>query len=141
MNRNKMIARPMRRSSAPTGFTLIELLLVMVILAILAAVIVPKFTGRTEQAKQSRALQDITNLKAQLNTFEVDTGSFPTSLDQLRENSANVANWHGPYIDKPVPQDPWGHDYIYHAPTGESTEFQVLSAGPDGQEGTADDIK
>jgi general secretion pathway protein G len=140
MNSKKMIARRVRRSAAPAGFTLIELLLVMVILAILAAVIVPKFTGRTEQAKQSRALQDITNLKAQLNTFEVDTGSFPASLDQLRENTANTANWHGPYIDK-LPQDPWGHDYIYHPPTGDSTEFQILSAGPDGQEGTADDIK
>jgi general secretion pathway protein G len=136
----KLVARRARQSAAPSGFTLIELLLVMVILAILAAVIVPKFTGRTEQAKQSRALQDITNLKAQLNTFEVDTGSFPASLDQLRENSANTANWHGPYIDK-LPQDPWSHDYIYHPPTGDSTEFQILSAGPDGQEGTADDIK
>jgi general secretion pathway protein G len=128
------------RGSSAQGFTLIELLLVMVILAILAAVIVPKFTGRTEQAKQSRALQDITNLKAQLNTFEVDTGSFPASLDQLRENTGNITNWHGPYIDK-LPQDPWGHDYIYRAPSGESTDFTIISAGPDGQEGTADDIK
>jgi len=145
MNPNHSIAaRPAKRASSrrgvAQGFTLIELLLVMVILAILAAVIVPKFTGRTEQAKQSRALQDITNLKAQLNTFEVDTGSFPTSLDQLRENTANITNWHGPYIDK-LPQDPWGHDYIYHAPSGDPPEPTILSAGPDGQEGTADDIK
>jgi general secretion pathway protein G len=145
MNCMKAVAvRPTRRSSSrrgmSQGFTLIELLLVMVILAILAAVIVPKFTGRTEQAKQSRALQDITNLKAQLNTFEVDTGSFPTSLDQLRENTSNIQNWHGPYIDK-LPQDPWGHDYIYRPPSGDSTDMTVLSAGPDGQEGTADDIK
>ena len=134
------ITRASARRSAAQGFTLIELLLVMVILAILAAVIVPKFTGRTEQAKQSRALQDITNLKAQLNTFEVDTGSFPTSLDQLRENTGIITNWHGPYIDK-LPQDPWSHDYIYHPPSGDSTEFTIISAGPDGQEGTADDIK
>lgn len=141
---NPVVGRRTRRASAArnaaAGFTLIELLLVMVILAILAAVIVPKFTGRTEQAKQSRALQDITNLKAQLNTFEVDTGSFPASLDQLRENTSSITNWHGPYIDK-LPQDPWGHDYIYHAPSGDTTEFTIISAGPDGQEGTADDIK
>ena len=141
MNRMKSNAvRRASRASSAGGFTLIELLLVMVILAILAAVIVPKFTGRTEQAKQSRALQDITNLKAQLNTFEVDTGSFPTSLDQLRENTSNITNWHGPYIDK-LPQDPWGHDYIYRPPSGDSTDFTIISAGPDGQEGTADDIK
>jgi general secretion pathway protein G len=139
---NAILGRRARRcASSPQGFTLIELLLVMVILAILAAVIVPKFTGRTEQAKQSRALQDITNMKAQLNIFETDTGSFPAALDQLRENSGNIPNWHGPYVDKAIPQDPWGHDSIYHPPSGETTEFQILSAGPDGQEGTADDIK
>jgi general secretion pathway protein G len=142
MNRAQIsLSRRKRHRRALTAFTLIELLLVMVILAILAAVIVPKFTGRTEQAKQSRALQDITNLKAQINTFEVDTGGFPASLDLLVTNSGNVPNWHGPYIDK-LPQDPWGHDYIYHPPaSGEGNDFVVLSAGPDGQEGTADDIK
>jgi general secretion pathway protein G len=122
-----------------SGFTLIELLLVMVILAILAAVVVPKFANRNEDAKKSAALQDITNMKAQVNVFEVDTGSFPTSLDQLTENTGNIPNWHGPYIDK-LRQDPWGHDYIYHPPTGDSTDFQIISAGKDGQEGTADDV-
>jgi general secretion pathway protein G len=125
------------------GFTLIELLLVMVILAILAAVIVPKFSGRAEQAKETRAKQDVQNMKTALKMFEVDTGSFPTSLDELLENTGNITNWHGPYMDKQENQwkDPWLHDYIYHPPTGDNTEFQVLSAGPDGQEGTADDIK
>jgi general secretion pathway protein G len=131
---------PSHHRGAATAFTLIELLLVMVILAILAAVIVPKFTGRTEQAKQSRALQDITNLKGQLNIYETDVGSFPQTLDQLRENTANAPNWHGPYVDK-LPDDPWGHPYVYRPPSGDSTEFVLLSAGPDGQEGTADDIK
>ena len=125
------------------GFTLIELLLVMVILAILAAVIVPKFSGRAEQAKETRAKQDVQNMKTALKMFEVDTGSFPTSLDELMENPGNITNWHGPYMDKQENQwkDPWQHDYIYHAPSGDNADFQVLSAGPDGQEGTADDIK
>jgi general secretion pathway protein G len=144
MNQERIaVARRKRHGTVPrgfsSGFTLIELLLVMVILAILAAVVVPKFANRNEDAKKSAALQDITNMKAQINVFEVDTGGFPTSLDQLRENTGNITNWHGPYIDK-LPQDPWGHDYIYHPPSGDSTEFQILSAGKDGQEGTADDV-
>jgi general secretion pathway protein G len=122
------------------AFTLIELLLVMVIIAILAGVVALKVTGRTEQAKHSRALQDVANLKTAIGAFEVDTGSYPQSLAQLTDNSGNITGWHGPYIEK-LPQDPWMHDYIYHPPGGESTEFQLLSAGPDGQENTADDVK
>ena len=139
--------RCMQRVSASRrltrGFTLIELLLVMVILAILAAVIVPKFSGRAEQAKETRAKQDVQSMKTALKMFEVDTGSFPSSLDQLMDNSGNITNWHGPYMDKQENQwkDPWGHDYIYHPPTGDGSDLQILSAGPDGQEGTADDIK
>jgi general secretion pathway protein G len=131
--------RPIRRQQA-SGFTLIELLLVMVILAILAAVIVPKFTGRTNQAKVSAATTDISNLKTTISAFEVDTGSYPQSLNDLVTNPGNITGWHGPYIEK-LPNDPWGHPYIYHPPGGEGgSDFQVLSAGPDGQEGTADDI-
>jgi general secretion pathway protein G len=148
MNPKKSIVvrRTMRASTARAaagGFTLIELLLVMVILAILAAVIVPKFSGRAEQAKETRAKQDVQNIKTALKMFEVDMGSYPTALDDLVENTGNNASWHGPYMDKQENQwkDPWGHEYIYHPPTTDGTEFQILSAGLDGQEGTADDIK
>ena len=137
---------PLRRignRSAAGAFTLIELLLVMVILAILAAVIVPKFSGRAEQAKETRAKQDVGNIKTALKMYEVDMGSYPASLDDLLTNTGNSASWHGPYMDKQENQwkDPWEHEYIYHPPTGDGTDFQILSAGPDGQEGTGDDIK
>jgi general secretion pathway protein G len=130
--------RPMR--AARSAFTLIELLLVMVILAILAAVVVPRFASRSQQAKNTAAISDISNLKTALDAFEVDTGSYPQSLDQLVTNSGNATGWHGPYIEK-LPNDPWKNAYIYHPPSGDNSTYTILSAGPDGQEGTEDDIK
>src|ERR1700733_4755603 len=91
-----------RRRSAPAAFTLIELLLVLVILAILAAVIVPKFTGRTLQAQQSAAKADIASLKVALAAYETDNGQFPTTqqgLQALVENPGGLPNWKSPYID------------------------------------------
>ncbi len=136
--------RSPKRRVDRTAFTLIELLLVMVILAILAAVIVPKFVGRSEQAKISAAKNDVTVLKGQLDAFEVDNGHFPTTdegLQALAEKpSGDYPNWKKPYVEK-LPTDPWGHPYIYRCPGSGQKEFDLLSGGPDGHEGGGDDIE
>ena len=125
------------------GFTLVELLLVMVILAVLAAVVVPKFTGRSEQARLTAAKADIHQIEAQLDAFEVDTGRYPSSeegLQALLEAPTNVKNWHGPYL-KRMPQDPWGNPYVYRYPGSHNgTGFDLFSFGPDGRDGGSDDI-
>jgi general secretion pathway protein G len=113
------------RTSRNRGFTLIELLLVMVILAILAAVVVPRMVGKSEMAKLAAAKTDINMLEGALNTFEVETGRFPTSeegLAALSTRPGNVQTWNGPYVQHP-PKDPWGNAYVYvypgqHNPTG-----------------------
>src|ERR1700742_5130736 len=94
---------PRRRASRQAGFTLIELLLVLVILAILAAVVVPKFTGRAEQAKQAAAKQDISSMKVALDAFETDNGRYPTAqegLPALVSNPGNLTGWKHAYIEK-----------------------------------------
>lgn len=125
------------------GFTLIELLLVLVILAILAAVVVPKFTGRTEQARLSAAKADISTLKVSLAAFETDTGRFPTSeegLQALVDKPGDIQGWTHAYIEK-VPTDPWGHPYIYRNPGSGNKDFDLFSTGPDGHEGGGDDVE
>lgn len=125
------------------AFTLIELLLVLVILGILAAIVIPKFTGRTEQARVTAAVTQISSFSTALNTFELDNGGFPkgrNGLNDLVQQPRDTANWHGPYLDS-IPKDPWGNDYVYECPGKHNpSSFDITSAGPDGQLGNEDDI-
>ena len=126
------------------AFTLIELLLVLVILAALAAVVVPKFTKRSEQARITAARTDIANLEVALDAFEIDTGRYPTTeeaLNALVEKPADLKGWLRPYIKRGVPKDPWGNPYVYEQP-GQHNEdgYDLHSFGPDGKDGGDDDI-
>ena len=125
-----------------TGFTLIELLLVMVILVVLAAIIMPSFTGRSRDARIVAAKQQISNFETSLEAFENDTGRYPTTeegLQALVVQPAGVDNWH--QLLKAVPLDPWKNPYQYHFPGSHNTIGpDIFSMGPDGHEGGGDDI-
>lgn len=130
------------RNRTRQAFTLIELLLVMVILVVLAAVVVPRFTSRSEQARFTAAKTDISNLESMLDAFEVDCGRFPTNDEGLRvlvEQPANVQNWRGPYIKRGMPNDPWNNAYVYRFPGSHNPNgYDLYSMGPDGREGNDD---
>ncbi len=132
-----------RNSRRSSGFTLIELLLVLVILGVLAAIVVPKFAGRTEQARQAAAKTQVSSFATVLDAYEVDNGFYPkgkSGLNDLVQASRDAKNWRGPYL-KEVPKDPWGNDYVYECPgKNNPTSYDVSSMGPDGQMGTEDDI-
>jgi len=122
------------------AFTLIELLCVIAIITILAAVVVPKMVGRTEQARQAAVRADFSSMKTALDAFEVDNGHYPRNLQDLLQQPRDAKFWHGPYLDK-MPIDPWGNAYIYtypgkHIPNG----YDLMSLGPDGKANTDDDI-
>ena len=131
------------------AFTLIELLLVLVILGILAAIVVPKFAGRTEQARMTAAQSQISNFGTMLDNFEVDMGYYPkgkNGLAELVQPPRDAQNWKGPYLKGEIPLDPWGHAYIYecpgkHGPSANSpNSYDLMSMGPDGRAGTEDDV-
>ncbi len=128
------------------GFTLIELLLVMVILGILAAIVVPKFANRGEQARQTAAKTQIGAFSTALSAFEVDNGYYPRGKDGLQallQKPGDATNWRGPYLEEKggIPNDPWGHPYLYECPGKHNTSgYDISSAGFDGREGTEDDI-
>ncbi|MGE0710179.1 MAG: type II secretion system major pseudopilin GspG [Planctomycetota bacterium] len=130
------------------GFTLIELLLVMIILAVLAALVVPKFAGKSEQARISAATTQIKSLfGTALDVYEADNGAYPSTaqgLDALRaqpSSNPQPRNWKGPYLKGDIPKDPWGNDYVYRSPGTQNPDgYDLLSPGPDGREGSEDDI-
>ena len=126
------------------AFTMVELLLVLVILATLAAVVVPKFTGRSEQARVTAAQTEITGIEVALDAFEIDNGYYPKGAEgiaDLSEDPGDAPNWRGPYLKKPVVQDPWKNPYIYECPGKHNeTGYDLMSTGPDGKVGGGDDV-
>lgn len=129
------------------GFTLIELLLVLVILAALSAIVVPKFSNRSKDAKMTAAKTDIANLEVALDSFEIDTGRYPTTTEGIRAlvvepSNTNENDWKGPYLKRGVPKDPWQNEYVYKYP-GQYNEYgyDLYSYGPDGIQDTEDDIQ
>ena len=136
----------MKRQPRPShrhAFTLVEMLLVLVILATLAAIVIPKLAGRGQQAKETAAKTQISSFEQALDSFEVDTGSFPAGtngLDALVNQPSNARDWKGPYL-KNIPTDPWGNPYAYSYPGKlNPSGYDVISAGPDGRVGSEDDI-
>ncbi len=139
--KTQSVTRCGARHSSCRGFTLIELMLVLVILATLAAIVVPRMRGVREDVDRKAAITQIGSLRTAVNMFETQTGHYPRSLEDLVVQPSDASNWH-PYLEPPkVPEDPWKHPYMYLCPgRRDSYGFDVWSLGPDGQDGTADDI-
>jgi general secretion pathway protein G len=121
------------------AFTLIEILLVVVIISSLAAMIVPRLTGRSESAKVSIAKADImVNLPTALKLYELDNGVFPSTSQGLRALSEKPtaapvpSNWNGPYVENRNLKDPWGREYMYRYPGTHGVDYDLYSLGRDG---------
>ena len=134
--RNSLALRP---GSGPrrSGFTLIEVMVVVVILAILAALIVPKIMGRPDEARIVAARQDVSTIMQALRLYRLDNLRYPSSEQGLAAlvtppSSAPLApNWKsGGYLER-LPKDPWGGSYQYLNP-GLRGEIDVFSLGADG---------
>jgi general secretion pathway protein G len=134
-----IIMTPKRRTSAArlrNAFTLVELLLVLTILAILAGIVLPRMTGSTERARTTAAMTQVSTLGTALGAYEVDNGSYPRGregLQALMVKPRDAQNWHGPYMEKDIPLDPWNHPYVYECPGKRNPNgYDLYATGPDG---------
>ncbi|HBH97785.1 MAG TPA: type II secretion system protein GspG [Candidatus Omnitrophica bacterium] len=128
------------------GFTLVEIMLVVIIIGVLAGMVLPRFAGRTEQAKMARARVDVAAIGTALDLHELDLGSYPKKLEELVLASApsgvDESVWHGPYLKKGLPKDPWGRDYQYECLGEPCADYKLFSIGPNGTNdgGKGDDV-
>jgi len=139
---------PSRRGSH-RGLTLIEILIVIAILLAIGALVVVNLMPAREQADQDLTVVQIDQMTSALDRFRLDLRRYPTEDEGLAalwneealEEEDDQQNWRGPYID-PIREDPWGNEFVYRFPgeiRGEEY-YDIISYGPDGEEGTEDDI-
>ena len=119
------------------GFTLVELLLVLVILALIGGLVLPGIIGKAEGAKVKAASSQIDRISMAVESFYLDTGTTPESLEQLVDEPGDADGWNGPYIKRSTLTDPWGRQSEYRNP-GDHGDFDIVSLGADGQPGGED---
>ncbi len=136
-----------RRAVRDKAFTLIELLLVITIISVLMAVVMPRFFGRSKEARITAAKEMIVgSFGMAISLFEQDIGRYPTTDEGLQVLLQNpqIRNWRGPYLQSAtLPLDPWGNQYRYTYPstlTGSEFLYDIVSPGPDGAYGNEDDV-
>jgi general secretion pathway protein G len=122
------------------GFTLLELLVVLAILGLLIGLVAPAALRQLGSAKEKIAHQSIERLAGVLDIYKLDVGTYPTTdqgLQALITRPSGVTRWNGPYVKgEKVPEDPWGHPFIYRSPSQRpGREYDLLSLGPTGRAG------
>jgi general secretion pathway protein G len=134
-----------RRKHNSRGFTMVELMAMLIIIGLLATLVVTKVANKIDQARLISTKANLKMLHAAVNQFKMDTGRFPNEdvgLMELVDQPADVVNWPpGGYLESTdIPPDGWGNQFIYEAYPESGKEFAIRSSGPDGEEGTEDDL-
>lgn len=122
------------------GVTLIEMMVVLVIIAVVAAMVVPNVIGRPDQARATVAQSDLQSIAGALEIYRLDNRTYPSTAQGLAAlvtrptTPPQPINWASDGYLSAMPKDPWGSDYVYRFP-GENGRFDLISLGADGQPG------
>ncbi|WP_282367938.1 type II secretion system major pseudopilin GspG [Pseudomonas sp. PS02290] len=116
------------------GFTLLEMLAVIVLLGIVATIVVRQVGGNVDKGKYGAGKAQLASLSMKIESYGLDLGSPPKTLQQLVEKPANASGWAGPYAKPSDLKDPFGHAFGYRFP-GQHGPFDLIFFGQDGQPG------
>lgn len=136
------VARRLASRQRPRGMTLLEIMIVIAILGLIATVVVVGVMNQFENAKIKTARLKIKELQKALDLYRVDQNEYPSQSQGLQA-LLNPPGGMNPYLTaKELPKDPWGQQFVYYYPARSGgAGYEILSKGPDGQEGTDDDIR
>jgi general secretion pathway protein G len=130
------------------GWTFIETIIVIGIILVLTAMVGVMAFRYIDQARVATAKSQIEVFSMALNAYYMDCKGYPSQSDDIaalwRKPASATDSWSGPYVNKAIPQDPWGNPYMYRVPGQNNLPYQLLSYGADGKEGGegyAKDIK
>ncbi|WP_027080859.1 type II secretion system major pseudopilin GspG [Luteimonas mephitis] len=132
--RNKRSITRSPRPAAQAGFSLIEIIIVTVLIGGIVAFAATKILGGGDRANHNLARAQVQTLAQQVESYQMDTGSLPNSLEDLVRQPANVSGWLGPYAKEAALKDPWGTPYLYRVP-GDNRGFDLISLGADRKDG------
>jgi general secretion pathway protein G len=108
----------------------------------LAAFVGPRLFGNVGKSEVTTAKAQIEAFARALESYRMDVGKFPDTslgLQALVTAPPDTPRWHGPYLQKDLPEDPWGHPYIYKYPGQGKRDFDIISYGRDGSPGGVDE--
>ncbi len=139
------MTRKERKKRIKYGFTMVELMAMLIIIGLLATLVVTKVATKIDQARETTTKANLKALHSAVNQFKMDTGRFPTEdegLIALIEQPSDVETWEpGGYLETTeISKDGWGHDFIYELFPESGKQFAIRSCGPDGEQGTEDDL-
>ena len=125
---------------AQRGFTLIEIMVVVVILAVLGALVVPKILENVDKARVTRAQSDIRAIQTALDLYRLDNFKYPTSEQGLQALvkqpvDPTITNYAANGYLKALPKDPWGNVYMYTSPGADGRDYDIMTYGRDGKPG------
>lgn len=135
------------RNHRRRAFTLLEMLIVIAIMLVIGTLVVINVMGAKGKADVDTTIVQMRQFQAAIDNFRVDMKRLPTQDEGLKVlwskeglEESEAASWR-PYLSEPKPVDHWGTAWIFKVPAEiEGIEFDIISAGPDKQEGSDDDI-
>jgi len=139
------MTRKQRKRYIRYGFTMVELMAMLIIIGLLATLVVTKVATKIDQARITTTKANLKILNSAVNQFKMDTTRYPTEelgLLELIEMPNDVINWEpGGYLETTeLPPDGWGNEFKYELYPESGKQFVIRSFGPDGEEGTEDDL-